>query len=462
MKNARHATTRTMTGAPPLKPDLCVIGGGAAGQASAFAAVALGLSCTVVEKRLPLGRGQARDLALDILLNASPGETYAALRDRIGAAVARMAPLHGAERLRAAGVQVVEGAGRFTDPHTVGVGTIAIRARRFVIASGARAGGPSIPGLDAVRHVTPETWHEMVRRPEHLAVIGSDARAFELAQAFRQLGSAVTLVAADHPGDPELWDVVRLALLRDGIAMHAGPVGRIEPQGTGAILHLLGPDPGTVEVSDLFIADSTTPLTEGIGLDRAGIRRESGRLVLRADLRTTNRRVFAVGDVMGAGGPAALSAQVGTVMRAAFLRQPIRYRPERVAQVLRTIPPLATVGLTEAEARARGAAVRVFRTAFADNEHALATGATQGHLKVVATADGHILGAGVVGARADDLIGPWVLAVGQGLRLEAMATAAFAQPSLSDTSRRAALPVLVARLRSPWVKRALALMRRLG
>lgn len=454
-----------MAGARTIDPDLCVIGGGGAGHAAAFAAAGLGLSCVLIEKRLPLGRGAARDLALDILVGAPPGADFAALRERIGRAVDRAAPLHAAERLRAAGVEVLEGTGRFADGTSMAVGPTTVRARRFVIATGARPVVPAIPGLDVVRHRTSESLHDATGVPERLAVVGRAPEAVELAQAFARLGSSVTLVGGAPAGvDPELWEVVRLALLRDGVDLRPDPVERIEPRGAGAVLHLGGDRPGPVEVTDLLVADGFRPVTDGLGLERGGVARRDGLLVLRPNLRTSNRRVFAVGDVLGAAarGPAGVPAQVATVMRAAFLRQPVRYRPDRIARVLRTDPPLAEVGLSEAEARARDRAVRVDRAPFADNERALATGGATGHLKTVAAANGRVLGAALVGARADDLIAPWVLAVDQGLPLGAIAAAGFAQPSLSHTARRAALGLLVARLRGPWVKRALAVLRRLG
>lgn len=452
-----------MATADPLRPDLCVIGGGAAGSAMAYAAVGLGLSCVLVETRSPLGRGQARDLALDALIGAAPSTDFETLRERIGLAVARTAPLHGAERLRAAGVRVVEATARFTDRTTVEAAGLRIRARRFVLATGARPVLPEVPGLDVVRCRTLDSVGEQTALPGSLAVVGSAPDAPALAQAFRRLGAAVTMVGHAPATDPELWGVVREALLREGVALHPGPLQRIEPGGSGAILHVGGDRPARVEVADVILAGATRPATDGLGLDQAGVARVEGRLVLRPDLRTSNTRVFAVGDVLGpaARGAAGLPAQVGTVVRAAFLRQPARYRPERVARVVRTDPPLAEVGLSEAEARATGD-IRLFRVPFAELDRAAAAGIARGHLKVVATPGGRVLGAGFAGARAEDLIAPWVLAVRQGLSLDAMAEAGFAQPSLSDASRRAGLAFVVTRLRGSWVRRALAVMRRLG
>ncbi len=453
-----------MAGQDTLEPDLCVVGGGTAGSALALAAAGLGLACVLVERRLPLGRGAFADIVADELIAAGGGD-FAGLRGRIGRRVARAAPAVSVERLRAAGVRVLEASGRFADPVTLSAGPFTVRARRFALATGARPAVPAVPGLEVVRYRTPDALGGLAHLPERLVVIGADPRAAELAQAFRRLGSAVTLVGGPPPVDPELWGHAEAALRRDGVDLRPGPVLRVEPRGTGAAVTLGGDRPGTVEASDLLVADGAAPVTGGLGLSRAGIARAAdGGLVLRADLRTGNRRVFALGDVLGplAAGPAGLPVQVGTVLRAGFLRQPVRYAPDRVARVLRTVPPLAETGLGEAEARRRHRMAGVFRAPLADAERGFGAADAPGHLKVVTGAGGRVLGAGIVGPRAEDLLGPWVLAVSAGLTLGAVATAPFAQPSLSDASRRAALAYLTARLRSPFVKRLMAVVRRLG
>jgi pyruvate/2-oxoglutarate dehydrogenase complex dihydrolipoamide dehydrogenase (E3) component len=462
-----------------LTPDLCVIGGGLAGSSVALAAAALGLACVVVDKQAHLGRGQAGDLALETLIAAAhaaspsgdPAQNQAAfqeIRDRIGRAIHTAAPNHSAERLRSLGVTVLRATGRFTAPDTVVAGAVSIKARRFVIATGARPALPKIEGLEIVRALTIDTIAGLIDLPTRLAIIGSAPLAYELAQAFRRLGSDVALIGtAKTPPipDQELLAAVETAFIRDGIRLYPNSeVRQLRPNGSGVDILLGDTIPTAIGASHLLVAGGRRPFIENLGLDRARVLCFAGVPVTRHDFRTSNRRVFAMGDVAGSGFAAAtlVPAQVGLILRAAFLRQPVRFRPASIPRVLRTDPALAYVGAGEAEARVSHRAIRVWRSAFAENERALSTGTVQGQVKIVATPRGQVLGAGIVGTRAEDLITPWILSIARGVKLGQMATLPMPQPSLSDASRRAALGSVAEKLRSPWVKRALELIKLLG
>ncbi len=448
-----------------LNPDLCVIGSGPAGFSLALAAAGLGLSCVLVEVRLPFGRSQAGDLALDMLIAAPAGQPFADLRQRIGRAVATAAPANSAERLRAVGVQVLHGTGRFTGRRTVTVGATVIQARRIVVATGARPTIPKIDGIGLIHVLTQDTVFGLTELPARLAIVGDAPIAFELAQAFRRLGSAVALITASRPADPELWAPVNAALMREGVDLRAGStVERVEPRGSGAVLTVAGDNPGSVEATHVLVAAGTTPFTESLGLDRAGISMEGQSPLVGRDLRTSNRRVFAIGDVLAAKspGPAAIPVEVAAVLRAAFFRQPVRYAPHLVPRTMRTSPGLAEIGWSESTARRHHPAAIVLRAPFAENDRAIATGSTDGHVKVVATKSGQVLGVGIVGPQAAELIAPWGLAMAQGLRLGVLASMPSPQPSLQDASRRAALAFVAGRLRRPWVKRVLGALRLLG
>ena len=219
-----------------------------------------------------------------------------------------------------------------------------------------------------------------------------------------------------------------------------------------------------VRASHLLVAAGRRPFVEGLALDRAGIRCVDGTPVLGADLRTSNRRVFAIGDVTGTGIPAAtlVTVQVNLVLRAAFLRQPMRFEVTHLPRVIRTRPAFAAVGLTEDQARGMHRTIRIHRWPMAENERAVALEQPHGLVKVVTTLGGRVLGAGIVAPYADELIAPWTLAIAHGLRIDALATMAVPQPSLGEAGRRAALTFVATRLRSPWIKRALGVMRLLG
>lgn len=451
-------------GSSILTPDLCVIGGGPAGFAMATAAIGLGLSCVLVDRRLPLGRSQAADLAGDILFASRPGDSWPALRERVGHVVASRAPLHDAARLRALGVTVLEDTARFLDAVTATAGSASIRARRFVVATGAAQVLPAADADGSARLLTPETLWTLAEMPARLAVLGNTPAALETAQAFARLGAAAILIGpAPVFADPEFLDAIRAALHRGVVEMRWGDVvERISAAEDGVTLHL-GPGRGAITATHVLAAGARHPRLADLGLDRAGVGLDGAAPAVRVDLRTGNPRVFVIGDALGgSGGAAAIPVQVGLVLRAAFFRQPVRYRPEQVPLVVRTHPGLARVGWTEAEARDRVNAVAIHRWPLAEGDRGAAERDGEGWIKVVATTRGQILGATILGPRAEELIAPWCLALTRNIPLDAVAAVPMPQPSHADASRRVALSFVASRLRRPWVRRTLGILRRLG
>ncbi|UDL94993.1 FAD-dependent oxidoreductase [Lichenihabitans sp. PAMC28606] len=468
-----------MTDAPRptiLTPDLCIIGGGVAGSAMALAAAAIGLSCVVVDAAPRLGRGQAADLALDMLIQSArtalphvgaDDRSFAMLRDRIGRAVAAASANHSAERLRSLSVTLIQATARFADPDTIAAGDIRIKPRRIVIATGGKPTVPRLDALDLIRFWSTDTIAALATLPPRLSILGQEPLAYELAQAYRRLGSEVTLLRTGGHRlnvDGEILVAIDSSLHRDGVAIVDTEVRGVRPNRDGVDI-VLADDAGTVvTASHLLVAQGRKPFTESLGLDRGEVRCVDGVPETRLDFRTSNRRVYAIGDVAGAQMSAAtlIPIQVGLVLRSAFFRQPVRLKPQLVPRVLRTVPALAMVGHSEAEARRLHRDVTIHRAALADNERAIARGVTAGHTTIVATPRGEVLGASILGPRAEDLIVPWAIAIEHGISLGDMAVLALPQPSLSDTSRRAALGFVAAQLRRPWVKRAMGVLKLLG
>jgi pyruvate/2-oxoglutarate dehydrogenase complex dihydrolipoamide dehydrogenase (E3) component len=324
-----------------------------------------------------------------------------------------------------------------------------------------------VDGIDLIRPLTSETIAGVTFLPPRLAVLGATALAMELAQAFQRLGSAVTLVRPDGSDrlDPEFDEAILEELRRDGVEVRdRAEVSGLQPRGSEFVLTLSGRDSASVAATHLLVATGSAPFLESLGLDRAHVRCVAGRPVTSRNLRTSNNRIFAIGDVRGDrdDGPAAIATQVPILLRAAFFRQPTAYDPAVVPKTVRTTPPFAHVGLAEAEARTAGSVLNVLRSTFADHEHAIAIGQTSGHVKIVAGPRGRILGVSIFGFQAADLITPWSLALAQAIPLEAMAAVPTARPSLSEVSRRAALGYVTARLRQPWLRRIRGLVRLMG
>ncbi|MET0631099.1 MAG: FAD-dependent oxidoreductase [Xanthobacteraceae bacterium] len=479
--------------AEQLTPDLCIIGAGSGGLSVAAAAAALGVPVVLIEKAkmggdcLNVGcvpskaliasakRAEAmRSAAPFGIKPQKPGVEFYQVNDHIQDVIAAIVPNDSRERFTGLGVRVIEGEARFTDAKTVAVGDqFEIKARRFVIAAGSRPAVPPIPGLDNTPYLTNETVFEMRERPKHLIVIGAGAIGLELAQAFRRLGSDVTVLEAAAPlagEDPECAAVVLDALAREGVTVRSDVTvtkvkrarNRIEVE-----LEVAGSDgKKTIEMvggSDLLVAAGRRPAVEGLGLDAAGINFSGSGIHVDKRLRTTNKSVYAIGDVTGSAHfTHAANHHAGLVIRHALFRLPVKVDPTAIPRVIFTDPELAHVGLPEDQARQRVKTIRVLRWPYHENDRAQAERETSGHIKVITDKNGKILGATIVGACAGELITAWTLAISQRLNIRAFAGIVVPYPTLSEIGKRAAISFYTPRLSSPWVRRILGFLQRLG
>lgn len=469
-----------------LTPDICVLGAGSGGLSVAAAAAAFRVPVALVEKGKMggdcLNHGCVPSKALLAAAHhahafgvkgfgvaARRAEVdFAELRDHIRNVIDAIAPNDARERYRALGVQVIEGEARFKDVDTVAVGGLDIKARRFVIATGSSPAIPPIPGLADVPYLTNETIFDLSERPGHLIVIGGGPIGLEIAQAYRRLGAKVTVLEALRPlakDDPECAAVVLGQLLREGVDIRPGvKVTKIE-NADGALRLLLETEKGeeTVEGTHLLIATGRRPNLDSLNLDAARINYERERIIVNRGLRTTNKRVYAIGDVVGqAQFTHAANYHAGLVIRNALFRLPVRLNSEAVPWVTFTDPELAHVGLSEAIARERGLRIRVLRWPFHENDRAQAERAARGHIKVIADARGRVRGATIVGRNAGELITPWTLAVSQRLNVRAMAELVVPYPTLSEVGKRAATAYFTPQLTSPLVQRAIRWLRWFG
>jgi pyruvate/2-oxoglutarate dehydrogenase complex dihydrolipoamide dehydrogenase (E3) component len=259
--------------------------------------------------------------------------------------------------------------------------------------------------------------------------------------------------------------VVLDRLARDGVAIRSRTtirrVGRVDGQVRVTIGGATGEE--TIAGSHLLVAAGRTPNVADLGLDRAGISVGPRGIVVDRRLRTTNRRVYAIGDAVGdARFTHAANYHAGLVIRHALFRLPVRANNDLIPRVTFTQPELAHVGLHEAAARRRGDRFRVLRWPYHDNDRAQAERATEGHIKVIATPRGRILGATIVGRDAGELIATWSLAVSQGLNVRAIAGTVVPYPTLGEIGKRAAMTHFAAGLTRPAVRRIIAWLRRFG
>lgn len=466
-----------------LKPDLCVIGAGESGLAVAIGAAALGVPTVLVERGETGGarralrsaaliaaaaRAQAVRTAREFgVVTGQPKTDVAALRAHIEAAATALAANHAPARLAALGISLIRGEATFADPRTVEAAGAAIRPRRFVIATGSQAVLPAIEGLGGVPVLTADTVFALKDMPKRLLLLGDGAEALELAQAFRRLGSEVTLIAegALLPSEEaELSEPVLVALRREGVVIHAATtVRRVETVAKGLRLHLTGEGgDGMVAGTHLLIAGGRAAAIEGLDLPAARIALDGAHIRTGPGLRTTNRHVYAIGGAARPEGGHSAAGQAGVVLRGLMLRLPAREQVHHVPRAIRTSPAIARVGLDEAAARKAAGAIRIFRWPFQQIDRAHAEGVAEGHIKVVTDRRGRVLGAAIVGHGADELILPWAgFARRRALLSEALALTA-AHPAMGDIARAAAVPLVSSGLTKPRVQRIIRFLRNLG
>jgi pyruvate/2-oxoglutarate dehydrogenase complex dihydrolipoamide dehydrogenase (E3) component len=470
-----------------IDADICVIGAGAGGLTVAAGAALLGAPTVLIERAhmggdclnfgcVPSKALLAAAAAAEEVRGAQrvgveaqvPRIDFAHVHDHVHGVIAAIAPVDSAARYEGLGARVLRAEARFTGPGELDAGGARVRARRFVIATGSRPGVPPIPGLDATPYLTNETIFARTAAPEHLIVIGGGPVGVELAQAHRHLGARVTLLEAKTllaNDDPELVDLLRLRLRADGVDLREGVgIARVERAGNGVAVVLDG-EAGEQRIagSDLLIATGRRPNVEALGLEAAGVAAGARGIQVDARLRTTNRRVYAVGDVAGAYRFTHIAGyHAGIVLRNALFRLPAKVDYRAVPWVTFTRPELAHVGLTEAAARAAHGAVRVLRWPFADNDRAQAERLTDGLIKAVVSRSGRVLGASILGAHAGELILPWVMAVRMRAKIGVLANLIAPYPTLSEASKRAAGSYFLPGLFSERTKKIVGVLRRFG
>lgn len=446
-----------------IKADICVIGGGSGGLSVAAGAAQMGARTVLIEANkmggdclntgcVPSKALIAAGHAAEVVRSAGefgvnghePEIRFKDVHGHVHGVIGAIAPHDSVERFERLGCTVIQARARFVAADALEAGGFTVRARRFVVATGSRAVVPPIPGLRESPHFTNETIFDNTAAPEHLIVIGAGPIGLEMAQSHRRLGARVTVLDLGPilpNDDPELTAVVRKALIDEGVEIFERiKVVKVERKGNGvAITVAYDNDERLIQGSHIMVAAGRKPNVESLGLEAAGIEYSPKGIKVDARLRTTNKKVFAIGDVAGGLQFTHVAAyHAGIVIRNALFRLPAKVDYAAVPWVTYTDPELAHVGLTEKQARDKHGEVRVLRFPYAENDRAQAERRTAGQAKVVVTPKGEILGASLVGLHAGELLQPWVLAIAQKLKIGAMAQMIAPYPTLSEINKRVA------------------------
>jgi pyruvate/2-oxoglutarate dehydrogenase complex dihydrolipoamide dehydrogenase (E3) component len=440
-----------------LKPDVCVVGAGSAGLVVAAGAAQLGLEVVLIERAEMggdcLNFGCVPSKALIAAARAAqaqrsggafgvtpvePTVDFARVMDHVAETIAAIAPNDSAERFERLGVRVLKEEARFIGRKELQAGPHRIASKRIVLATGSRPAVPPIPGLADAPYLTNETIFANRTLPQHLVVIGGGPIGLELAQAHRRLGSRVTVLEAASflaKDDPELSTIVLQHLRAEGVELRAGArIARVE--GTSVAL-----DGGErISGSHLLVATGRTPTIDGLDLEKAGVAHTARGISVDKKLRTTNRGVWAIGDCNGLYAFTHMAGyEASLFIRGALFRAPAKLNHALVPWATYTDPELAQVGLGEQAARQKhGDGIRVLRWPFADNDRARTERVNDGLVKAITDRRGRILGAGIVGPNAGELIQPWCLAISNGMNISALASFVPPYPTLGEASKRAA------------------------
>ena len=437
VSNVHPADWKNPTPAP--RYNLVIIGAGTAGLVSAVGAAGLGAKVALIEKHfmggdcLNVGCVPSKAIiraaraaaavreARQFGVNVPEGTAvdFGKVMERMRRLRADISPHDSAKRFTELGVDVFLGAGKFTGPDTIEVGGQTLRFTKAVIATGARAAAPPIPGLKDVPYLTNETLFSLTELPRRFGIIGAGPIGCEMAQSFARLGAEVFLVRAENGilprEDRDAAKILETAMARDGVKfLDHGKDLKLARAANGIRLQVESPAEGyDVLVDQLLVAVGRAPNVEGLGLETVGVEFDKKGVKVNDRLQTTNPRIYACGDICS---PYQFTHAADFMARIVIQNALFKGRAKASALIIPwatyTSPEIAHVGLYEKEAAAKGIEVDTFTTEMSKVDRAILDGETEGFVRVhVRKGTDEIVGATVVAAHAGDLIGELTLAM---------------------------------------------------
>ncbi|MGH1466556.1 MAG: dihydrolipoyl dehydrogenase family protein [Cognatishimia sp.] len=466
-----------------IKTDLLVIGAGSGGLSVAAGAVQMGADVTLLEghkmggdclnfgcvpSKALIASGKAawaqRHAHQYGVADVVPNVDYAAAKDHVASVIAEIEPNDSVERFEGLGVRVIQEYGAFLSPTEVQAGDHFIKARRVVISTGSSPLVPQIPGLENVPYETNETLFELRDQPKHLLIIGGGPIGLEMAQAHQRLGSQVTVIEglkALGKDDPEMAAVVLNNLRGEGVVIEEEALAA-EIRGQAGAIEVETKDGRIFKGTHLLMAVGRKPNIDKLKLEKAGIEFSPAGIKVDAGMRTSNRKVYAIGDVAGGLQFTHVAGyHAGLIIRSALFGLPAKERTDHIPWATYTDPELAQVGLSEAQAKQKhGDAVEVVRFPFSHNDRAIADRKTEGLIKVMVV-KGRPVGASIAGYQAGELINLWALVIANRLKMSAVAGMVAPYPTVGELNKRAAGAYFSPRLfENPKVKRIVGFVQR--
>ena len=472
-----------------LTPDICVIGAGSGGLSVAAAAAAFGVSVVLIEKgkmggdclnygcvpsKAILAAGKhaqsIREAAkFGVTVAGEPKVNFKKVHDHVHHVIAQIEPNDSVERFTGLGVEVIKAEARFKDERTVIAGDKEIKARRFVVATGSSAFVPPIKGLDTVPYLTNETLFENTKKMGHLVIIGGGPIGMEMAQAHKRLGCEVTVLEglkALGNDDPELTSILLEKLQEEGINIIEGAmvanVARKGKQGV-RVTYTKENTEHTVDATHILVATGRAVNVDGLALGAAGIEYTRRGINVANDLRTTNKRVYAIGDV--AGGlqfTHIANYHAGLVIRGILFRKKAVPDDSIIPWVTYTDPELGHVGLTEEQAREKFGTIKVLRWPYHENDRAQAERKTSGLIKMITNKRGLVVGVSIVGANAGEMMNMWALAITNKLKVGNVVGYLSPYPTFSEIGKRAAITNYTSLSKKPMIRSVINFLQKFG
>ena len=466
------------------RQDLVVIGGGPGGLVVASVAAQAGLKVTLIEKTPLLGGDclhsgcvpskalihmariahAARTGAAQGLLSTMPDIDFGKAIDHVNSVKETIQVHDDPERFRDYGCDVHFGTAEFTGKHEVTVDGQIITGKRFVIATGSMPIIPPIPLLEQAGFETSETIFRRRTLPDHLAIIGGGPIGVELAQAFVRFGSRVTIIQMTDRlltnEDEAISQQLQAVLEQEGVEVITGvQVAGIHREGDARQLKLS--NHATVECDRILVATGRQAVVQGLGLEAAGVEFSRKGITVDRRLRTTQKHIYAVGDVCG---PYQFTHtaeyQAGIVLANVMFRLPAKTDYRVIPRVVYTDPEVASVGITEQQALAQGIKYQVIEFPMADIDRAITDDARSGITRILIS-KGRILGASLIGAHAGELIHELALAMQVKAKVKTISKLVHAYPSYAQIHRRTINKSYAGLLQSRKVRSLVWLLNRL-
>lgn len=445
--------------------ELCVIGGGSAGLSLVAGAAQLGYNTVLIEKSemggdclntgcvpskalLKAGKAAQAFRSSDKfgIKSQEPEVDFAAVKDHVSSVIKVIEPHDSQERFEGLGATVIREEAKFVDENTIQAGDHTITAKYIVICAGARAFVPPIPGIDKEKVYTNENIFDLKEKPKHLIVIGGGPIGVEMAQAHQRLGCKVSVIDMGTimtNDDPELVEVVRNKLVSEGVEMHEHSAVASVKHSAKTVVVQVEKDGKTTDIkgSHLLVAAGRAVNSDRLDLEKANIEFDRRGIKTDARLRTTQKHIFAAGDI--AGGPQfthIAGYHAGIIIRNICFKMPAKVDYTALPWVTYTDPELANVGLTHKQAieKLGEENVKTISWPFEENDRAQCEKSTAGLIKVTALKNGKILGAGIAGPHAGELIGMWGLAITKGMKLKDITGMISPYPTFGEINKRVA------------------------